>query len=251
MLETTALVIVPTYNEAENIEQLVAEILAQPVPLDVVIVDDNSPDGTGRLADALAAHYERVQVIHRRAKLGLGTAYIAGFNRALERGYGYVITMDADFSHSPAYLPALLGMMQHCDLAIGSRYVDGGGSTGCSWPRVALSRGANAFAKLMLGLEASDCTAGFRCYKHHVLRSIGLGDIFSSGYSFLVEMVTLCQRRGFSIGEMPIIFHNRSRGKSKISRVEILKSVYTILRLRFSSLPWDRWRTAYQRCRHG
>ena len=246
----TALVIVPTYNEAENIEQLVAEILAQPPPLDVLIVDDNSPDGTGRLADLLAGRDGRVEVIHRPGKMGLGTAYIAGFEWALQANYAYAITMDADFSHSPAYLPGLLQMMDDYDLTIGSRYVDGGGSTGCSWSRVLLSRGANALAKFMLGLQAHDCTAGFRCYKREVLSAIGLEEIFSSGYSFLVEMVTLCQRRGFAIGELPIIFHNRSRGKSKISRVEIIKSVYTILRLRFASLPWERWRTAYMRRGH-
>lgn len=229
-----ALIIVPTYNEAENIERLVTEILAQPGPFDVVVVDDNSPDGTGRLADTLAARDERVQVIHRSAKLGLGTAYIAGFQRALQRGYGYALTMDADFSHNPRYLPALLGLMAGCDLAIGSRYVPGGGATGCSAFRVLLSRGANAFARLALGLEARDCTAGFRCYRTQVLRAIDLDTLFSNGYSFLVEMITRCQRRGFAITELPIIFENRRLGASKISRREIGKSVYTILRLRFS-----------------
>lgn len=240
-LDRVALVIVPTYNEAENIERLVTEILEQPAPLHIVVVDDNSPDGTGDLADALAAHDDRVSVIHRPAKLGLGTAYIAGFNRALERGYGYAITMDADFSHNPRYLPSLLTLMQDCDLAIGSRYVEGGSSTGCALPRVLLSRGANAFAKFALGLEAHDCTAGFRCYKTNVLRTIGLDTIFSSGYSFLVEMVTRCERQGWVVGELPIVFDNRRLGRSKISRVEIIKSIYTIFRLRFSRLPWDRW----------
>lgn len=229
-----ALVIVPTYNEAENIERLVAEILAQSGPFDVVVVDDNSPDGTGRLADALAERDERVQVIHRSAKLGLGTAYIAGFRLALQRGYDYALTMDADFSHSPRYLPALLGLMAECDLAIGSRYVPGGGATGCSAFRVLLSRGANALARSVLGLKAHDCTAGFRCYRTAVLRAIDLDTIFSNGYSFLVEMITRCQRRGFAIAELPIVFENRRLGSSKISRREIGKSIYTILRLRFS-----------------
>ncbi|NLG28762.1 MAG: polyprenol monophosphomannose synthase [Chloroflexi bacterium] len=242
-----ALVIVPTYNEAENIERLVREILAQPAPLDVAVVDDNSPDGTGQLADALAQQDERVQVLHRAAKLGLGTAYIAGFKHALAQAYDYAITMDADFSHNPRYLPQLLGLMADYDLGIGSRYVRGGGSTGCSWSRVVLSKGANAFAKFMLGLKAHDCTAGFRCYKADVLRAIELDTIFSSGYSFLVEMVTRCQRRGYRVGEIPIIFDNRRLGKSKISRVEILKSVYTIFRLRFAWLPWERWAAAAQR----
>jgi len=249
-LGQVALTIVPTYNEVENIERLVTEILEQPVSLHVVIVDDNSPDGTGQVADMLAARSERVQVIHRPGKLGLGTAYLAGFGRALERGYGYAITMDADFSHNPRYLPGLLALMDGHDVAIGSRYVQEGGSTGCTLPRVLLSRGANAFAKFMLGLKTHDCTAGFRCYKAGVLRAIELESIFSSGYSFLVEMVTRCERRGFAVGELPIIFDNRRLGKSKVSRVEILKSVYTIFRLRFSWLPWDRWLAAYRRRRH-
>jgi len=248
-LSQVALTIVPTYNEVENVERLVAEILAQPAPLHVVIVDDNSPDGTGRVADALAARLDRVQVIHRPAKLGLGTAYLAGFGRALERGYGYAITMDADFSHNPRYLPGLLALMDHHDVAIGSRYVRGGGSTGCTLSRVLLSRVANAFAKFMLGLKTHDCTAGFRCYKTSVLEALELESIFSSGYSFLVEMVTRCERRGFRVGELPIIFDNRRLGKSKVSRVEILKSVYTIFRLRFSWLPWDRWLAAYRKRR--
>jgi dolichol-phosphate mannosyltransferase len=245
-----ALVIVPTYNEAENIERLVQEILEQPAPLHVVIVDDNSPDGTGRLADGLAARSERVQVIHRPGKLGLGTAYLAGFGRALERGYGYAITMDADFSHNPRYLPELLALMRDYDVAIGSRYVHGGGSARCSLGRVLLSRGANAFAKFVLGLKTHDCTAGFRCYRASVLRGLELETLFSNGYSFLVETITRCERRGFKVGELPILFDNRRLGKSKISRVEILKSVYTIFRLRFAWLPWERWLAAYRRHRH-
>jgi len=246
-LSENALVIVPTYNEAENINRLVSEILDQPAPLHLVIVDDGSPDGTGQLADALAAGSSRVTVIHRPRKMGLGTAYIAGFKRALERGYGFAITMDADFSHNPRYLPGLLALMSDHDLAIGSRYIRGGGSTGCTWSRVVLSKGANSFAKFMLGLKAHDCTAGFRCYKAEVLRSIDLDTIFSSGYSFLVEMVTRCERRGYRVGELPIIFDNRRLGKSKISRAEILKSVYTVFRLRFSRLPWDRWVSIYHK----
>jgi dolichol-phosphate mannosyltransferase len=248
-LGTQALVIVPTYNEAENIERLVSEILAQPAPLHIVIVDDNSPDGTGQLADVLAARSERVAVIHRPGKLGLGTAYVAGFDRALELGYGYAITMDADFSHNPRYLPSLLGLMKDYDLGIGSRYVRGGGSQGCSAGRIFISRGANGFAKFMLGLKAHDCTAGFRCYKAEVLRAIDPHTIFSSGYSFLVEMVTRCERRGFRVGEVPIIFDNRRLGKSKISRAEIIKSFYTIFRLRFDWLPWDRWAASYRKRR--
>lgn len=235
-----ALVIVPTYNEAENIERLVAEILAQPGPFDVLVVDDASPDGTGHLVDALAATHRRVSVLHRPGKLGLGTAYLAGFRRALEGGYGWAITMDADFSHRPGYLAALLDLAREYDVAIGSRYVPGGGSTGCSAWRIALSRGANAFARLVLGLRTHDATAGFRCYRAEVLGAVDLDTLFSSGYSFLVEMVTRCERRGYRIGELPIVFEDRRLGSSKISRAEILRGVYTIFRLRFSRLPWGR-----------
>ena len=248
-LERLALVIVPTYNEAENIERLVGEILEQPAPLHIVVVDDNSPDGTGQIVDRLAEHSNRLRPIHRSGKLGLGTAYIAGFRHAVERGYGYAITMDADFSHNPRYLVGLLALMDDCDLGIGSRYVAGGGTTGWPLHRVFLSWGANAFARFVLRLRAHDCTAGFRCYKTPVLGAIELATIFSSGYSFLVEMVTRCERRGYRVGELPIIFDNRRLGRSKISRVEILKSVYTIFRLRFSWLPWERWLATYRRHR--
>lgn len=244
-----ALVIVPTYNEAENIEHIVGDILEQPVPVDVLVVDDNSPDGTGDLADGLAARYERVSVLHRPSKLGLGTAYQAGFARAIERGYRYAIEMDADFSHNPRYLSDLLALMDEHDLGIGSRYVRGGGTTGWTLSRQILSRGANAFAKIVLGLKTHDCTAGFRCYKTSVLQAIHVENIFSSGYSIQVEMTTRCEHRGYSVGELPIIFDNRRLGRSKVSRGEVIKSLYTIFRLRFPRLPWERWLAASRRRR--
>jgi dolichol-phosphate mannosyltransferase len=244
--EQQALVIVPTYNEIENIAQLVCEILAQPAPLHILIVDDNSPDGTGAAADALAEADPRVRVAHRPAKLGLGTAYVCGFARALADGYGYAITMDADFSHNPRYLPGLLALAQAHDIAIGSRYVRGGGARGCTWPRVLLSRGANAIARGALGLRTRDCTAGFRCYRADVLRAIDPQSILSSGYSFLVEMVTRCERQGYRIAELPIVFDNRQRGASKISKAEIYRSVFTIVRLRLTWLPWHRGRAHHR-----
>jgi dolichol-phosphate mannosyltransferase len=224
--------IVPTYNEKENIEPLVGEILRLPVPIDVLIVDDNSPDGTGQVADRLAAAHEgRVHVLHRPAKLGLGTAHTAGFKKALDMGAGRVITMDADFSHHPRYIPAMLEKCQQADLVIGSRYVDGGGTAQCTVPRKLLSRGANGFAHLMLGLRSRDVTAGFRCYRREVLESIDLEGIRADGYSFLIEMLFRCQRAGWQIGEIPIIFVNRLHGASKISRHEIVKAMLTVLRL--------------------
>ncbi len=240
-------VVVPTYNEAENIESLVTQILGLGLDLQVLVVDDNSPDGTGRLADQMAGTDEHVHVIHRSGKLGLGTAYIAGFKYALAQGAPFIMTMDADFSHHPSYIPAMVNKSATRDVVIGSRYVKGGGTRNCTLPRKALSRGANLFAKVMLGLQARDCTAGFRCYRRHVLESIELDTIFSSGYSFLIEMLYRCQQHGFSVGEVPIVFENRQRGASKISRTEIIKAMYTVLRLRFRHLPWEAWGAMYRR----
>ena len=234
-----ASVIIPTYNEGDNIEQLVGEILTLSPPLDVIIVDDNSPDGTGDLAGALATeHPDRVYVIHRPAKLGLGTAHVAGFKLALEQGADLILSMDADFSHHPRYIPSMLKKSREAHLVIGSRYVRGGGTRFCGWKRRLLSWGANAFAKLMLGLPARDCTAGFRCYHREVLLSINLDDIFSNGYSFLIEMIYRTKRRGWCVGEVPIIFEDRRHGTSKISRREILAAQYTVLRLAM----WRLWR---------
>ena len=227
-----SIVIVPTYNEAENIRLLVADILSLPVAVDVVVVDDNSPDGTGQIADNLAALYPTVHAIHRPGKLGLGTAYKAGFRYGLEHGYERILTMDADFSHPPGDIPAMFELSRTtADLVIGSRYVSGGGTHGCTLPRQALSWGANAFAKTVLGLQAMDCTAGFRCYRRQVLESIDLDAVLSEGYSFLIEMLYRCQRRGWRVGEVPILFENRRRGASKISRQEILRAMQTVLRL--------------------
>jgi len=225
-------VIIPTYNERENLADLIDRVLDLDVGAHVIVVDDNSPDGTGELADELAAHNGRVFAVHRPGKMGLGTAYIAGFKRALAEGADRVVTMDADFSHNPRYIPALLALTDQHHLGIGSRYVPGGGVM-ADWGkhRKFLSWGANYFARLMLGLKAHDCTAGFRCYQREVLQSIELDRIFSNGYSFLIEMLYRCQRTGYSVGETPIIFENRRRGSSKISQAEIFKAMYTVLRL--------------------
>lgn len=229
----TTRVIVPTYNEKENLEPLVQHLLAQPLDLGVIVVDDNSPDGTGEIADRLAAeHPGRVDVVHRAGKLGLGTAYIAGFHHALQDSATYVVTMDADFSHPPEKIPELVAKAETgYDLVIGSRYVPGGQAVECTLPRKMLSWGANAFARTLLSLKAHDTTAGFRCYRREVLASIALDEIFSDGYSFLMEMLYKVQRAGWRVGEVPIVFHNRQQGVSKISRNEIYKALYTVLRL--------------------
>ncbi|MFN8487101.1 MAG: polyprenol monophosphomannose synthase [Caldilineaceae bacterium] len=245
-----ALMIVPTYNERENLGRLVQRLRALPGNVHLLVVDDNSPDGTGEIAEALAATDPGVHVIHRAGKLGLGTAYKAGFAYGLEQGYQFLCTMDADFSHSPESLPALLDKAsQGYDLVIGSRYVAGGKVVGSTSSRKLISYFANWLAHLLLGVAARDCTAGFRCYRRKVLETIDLAMIFSSGYSFLIEMAFYCQQAGFRIGEVPITFVNRTEGASKISKTEILKAFYTLLRLRTAILPWEQMSRFYHRQR--
>ncbi|MDX1415889.1 MAG: polyprenol monophosphomannose synthase [Candidatus Promineifilaceae bacterium] len=238
MIQVDTIVIIPTFNEADNIDDLVTQLLDLPVDIGVLIVDDNSPDGTGEIADGWASrHPQKVQVIHRPGKMGLGTAYIAGFNEAISSSNTQqVMTMDADFSHNPRYIPAMINLSHIKDVVIGSRYVPGGGSKNCTWKRIWLSKIANFFARTLLGLQARDTTAGFRLYHRHVLESIPLDQIFSSGYSFLVEMLFMCQRRGWQIGEVPIVFEDRRKGTTKISRNEVFKAQYTVFRLFFRRL---------------
>ena len=235
-------VIIPTFNEADNIQALIVEVLALPVAVGVIVVDDNSPDGTGDLAEEMVdAHPGRVHVVHRPGKLGLGTAYVAGFRLALDGlGAGKVLTMDADFSHLPRYIPAMIAMSHEKHIVIGSRYVPGGGTA--NWPlsRQLLSWGANTFTRFALGLKAHDTTAGFRLYHREVLETIRPESIRSSGYSFLVEMLFNCERRGFQVGQVPIIFEDRRQGTSKISKQEITRAIQTVFRLipqRFRRIP--------------
>ena len=228
-METHA-VVIPTYNERENIGTLVESILGLGLDPRVIVVDDNSPDGTGRLADELARQHSVVHVVHRPAKLGLGTAHIAGMRAALDADATCVATMDADFSHHPRYLPDVVAALDQFDVVIGSRYVPGGGTLHCTAPRRALSRGANLFARTVLSLQAGDATAGFRGYRRAVLKSIPLDEIVSDGYSFLIEMLYRCQRHGWRVGEIPILFENRQQGASKISKTEILKAWQTVAR---------------------
>lgn len=227
-----SIVIVPTYNEAENITPLISQVLQQRGIGKLIIVDDASPDGTGQMADELARRQpDCILVIHRAAKLGLGTAYVAGFQLALTCGADRIITMDADFSHHPDYIPHLLDKSMDHELVIGSRYVPGGGVRRWGLNRQVLSRSANFVAHTLLGLRARDCTAGFRCYHADLLRSVGFEQIQSNGYSFLIEMLFLCQYLGARVGEVPIIFEDRRAGQSKISKAEILRAWQTVLRL--------------------
>lgn len=224
-------VVIPTYNESDNLPSLISEIRATMPGMHIIVVDDNSPDGTGKIADEFARADGLVHPIHRPAKLGLGTAHIAGIELALGAGHDKILTMDADFSHSPKYIPALVAGLDTFDLMIGSRYVPGGGTRYCPLRRRVLSRGANMFAKMLLGLQARDCTAGFRGYRRAVLESIELEGIFSNGYSFLIEMLFKCQQAGWHIGETPIVFEDRRHGSSKISRNEVIRALQTVTRL--------------------
>jgi glycosyltransferase involved in cell wall biosynthesis len=249
--QSQALAIVPTYNERENIEALVRALRAQPGDIHVLVVDDNSPDGTAALVQALAEADAGVHLLSRPGKLGLGSAYRAGFGYGLAHGYQYLCTMDADFSHDPASLPQLVDLAATgVDLVVGSRYVPGGRVVGSTRWRRFVSGGANGLARVFLGVHIRDCTAGFRCYRRRVLEpgaGVDLDAIFSNGYSFLIEMGYTIQRAGFTTGEVPITFTNRTLGASKISKNEIYKAFYTLLRLRTSSLPWERMVAAYRR----
>ncbi|MGZ8411132.1 MAG: polyprenol monophosphomannose synthase [Gemmatirosa sp.] len=228
------MVIVPTYNERPNIIRLIEQILAQDPRLDVVVVDDNSADGTGALVDELAAVNDRVYALHRERKLGLGTAYIAGFRWALEREYAYVFEMDADFSHDPAHLPQFLSAIQDADLVLGSRYRFGK-VTVVNWPmaRLILSYSANIYARVVTGLQLYDATGGFKCFRREVLEAIDLADVRSNGYAFQIEMSFRAWKRGFRIAEIPIVFVDRTEGESKMSKRIVREAVWMVWRLRW------------------
>ena len=228
-------VVVPTYDEAENVEPLVAAALEKlPAAGRVLIVDDNSPDGTGEVADRLAAAEPRVEVLHRPRKEGLGPAYIAGFRRALAGGAGLIIEMDADFSHEPAYLPRLLAAAERADLAIGSRYVPGGGVGDWGPLRRAISRGGSAYARTLLGVGVRDLTGGFKCFRREVLEAIDLDAVRSRGYAFQVELTYRAIQLGFEVAEVPIVFRDRRVGDSKMDRSIVLEAIWQVplLRLR-------------------
>jgi len=230
------LVVLPTYNERENILPLMDELLGLEAPVDLLVVDDNSPDGTADAVRQAAERNERIHLLRRSGKLGLGTAYTAGFAHGLECGYDCVITMDADFSHRPKYLPSLLEGASQCDLVIGSRYIKGGGIENWPWHRRMLSRGANLLTRTLLSLPAHDCTSGYRCYGRGLLETISWKEIRANGYAFLEEMLYRAHSAGFSIGERPIIFADRRAGDSKISKTEILRGMLTLFRLSLERL---------------
>jgi dolichol-phosphate mannosyltransferase len=237
MASERALVIVPTYNERENIERLIATVLAQDASLDILVVDDGSPDGTGEIADRIAEQNPRVHAVHRPKKMGLGTAYLTGFRWALERDYAYVFEMDADFSHDPAHLPQFLNAIQDCDLVLGSRYRNGR-VTVVNWPmtRLLLSYFANIYARVVTGLELGDATGGFKCFRRSVLEAIPLDEVRSNGYAFQIEMSFRAVRKNFRITEIPIVFVDRTDGVSKMSKHIVREAIWMVWRLRWWAL---------------
>jgi len=236
-LPDRALVIVPTYNERFNIARLIPAILAQDPSLEVLVVDDASPDGTGDVVDGIAANNNRVNIIHRSGKLGLGTAYIAGFRWALERRYDLVFEMDADFSHNPERLPEFLATIREADVVLGSRYQNGHVNV-VNWPmsRLFLSYAANIYARAVTGLPIFDTTGGFKCFRRNVLESIDLNSVKSNGYAFQIEMSYRAWKRGFRLVEIPIIFVDRTEGESKMSKKIVREAIWMVWRLRWWSL---------------
>jgi dolichol-phosphate mannosyltransferase len=232
-----ALVIIPTFNERENLPKIVPVVLAQGPEIEVLVIDDNSPDGTGELADALADADPRVHVIHRPGKQGLGTAYVTGFRWAIERRFDYVFEMDADFSHDPRHLGKFLAAMADADLVIGSRYL-GGRVTVINWPvtRLMLSYFANVYARWATGLKLWDSTGGYKCYRRGVLEGIDLDQVRSNGYSFQIETSFRAWKRGFRVKEITITFLDRNMGQSKMSGRIVREAIWMVWRLRWWAL---------------
>jgi dolichol-phosphate mannosyltransferase len=224
-------VIIPTYNEAQNVEPVARAVRSVAPDVDILFVDDNSPDGTGRLIDRLVEQDSSIHVLHRLEKDGLGRAYIAGFKWALKKGYEFIFEMDADFSHNPKDIPSMRAAAEHAGLVIGSRYI--GGIRVINWPlhRLILSRGAGVYVKLITGLPLTDPTGGFKCFRRCVLESINLDRIVSNGYSFQVELNHMAWRKGCKIVEVPIVFEERHTGKSKMSKKIIFEALWMVWRL--------------------
>ena len=231
-----SLVIIPTYNEAENITRLIPDILGQAPNIDVLIVDDNSPDGTAALVRDMMKTDSRIHVLDRPRKMGLGTAYVKGFKFAIEQGYDYVFEMDADFSHSPSEIPNFLNKILQFDLVLGSRYVNG--VRVLNWPmrRLLLSYSANVYTQFITGLPVHDATGGFKCFRRSVLEAIDLDKVKSNGYAFQIEMSFKAWKKGFRIAEIPIIFLDRRSGVSKMSRKIVYEAIFMLWTLRARSL---------------
>ncbi|HZT29925.1 MAG TPA: polyprenol monophosphomannose synthase [Bryobacteraceae bacterium] len=235
-----SIVVLPTYNERENLEKVVERILKAVPGIHILVVDDNSPDGTGELAEELAGRYRgRIFVLHRAKKEGLGRAYVAGFRHALAHDYDVLVQMDADLSHDPAYLRPMLQRIRECDVVLGSRYVRGINVVNWDLKRLLLSKCASLYVRLVTRMPVTDATGGFKCWRRETLEGIGLDGVFSSGYLFQVEMTYKAFRSGFGIGEEPIIFYERDLGRSKMNRRIIWEALWGVLKLRFA----PRWMT--------
>lgn len=230
------LVIIPTYNEIENLGNIVPRVVEQGPDIDVLVVDDSSPDGTGELADRLASDDPRIHVLHRENKEGLGRAYLAGFKWALERDYQYIFEMDADFSHDPKFIPGFLRAVEDADLVIGSRYKDG--VNVINWPmsRLLLSKGANLYSHWITGLALTDSTGGFKCFRRRVLEAIDLEAVHSNGYAFQIEVSFRAWKKGFRLVEIPIVFVDRVEGHSKLSKKIIREAVWMVWFLRLKAM---------------
>ena len=228
---SNTLVVIPTYNERENLPKLAERLLRLPVGVDLLVVDDNSPDGTGKLADALSAAHPQVHVLHRRSKEGLGRAYIAGFQWALQRDYEFVFELDGDFSHDPDEIPAFLAAAENADCVLGTRYK--GGIRVINWPlsRLMLSRGAGIYVQTITGMPFSDPTGGYKCFRSRALEAFRLDEIKSNGYSFQIELTHRLWRQGMRIEEVPIVFTDRIKGRSKMSGHIVREAVVMVLRL--------------------
>lgn len=229
------LIVVPTYNERENLPRMVARLLALPVKVDLLVVDDNSPDGTGKLADEFAAKHPEVHVLHRQEKNGLGRAYLAGFKWALEKGYEFIFEMDGDFSHNPDDVPVFLEMAQNADLVLGSRYVNG--IRIINWPlsRLMLSKGAAMYVQIITGMPITDPTGGYKCFRRRALEALNLDAVRSNGYSFQIELTHKLWRNGFRVAEVPIIFTERVQGHSKMSGHIVREALIMVWRLFFQN----------------
>lgn len=224
---------IPTYNERDNIEAITRATLDVDNRVDILVVDDNSPDGTGKLADELAAKEPRLRVLHRPEKRGLGKAYLHAFREALALGYGFVVEMDADFSHDPRCLPKMIDeATRGTHLVLGSRYVPGGGTVNWGIGRRILSRGGSLYARTILGVDVADLTGGFKCFRREVLEALDLDAIDSTGYAFQIEMTYRALRRGFVVEELPIVFEDRRVGQSKMSRAIFLEAIAVVWKLR-------------------
>ena len=230
------LVVIPTYNESENIPRLIPQVLAQDPGIEVLVVDDGSPDGTGGIVRAMGEKDPRVHLLERASKMGLGTAYVAGFRFALDGNYDFVFEMDADFSHNPAEIPAFLGKTADADLVVGSRYTNG--VRVLNWPmqRLLLSWTANVWTRFWTGLPLDDATGGFKCYRIEVLRGINLNAIRSNGYAFQIEMSYMAWRKGFRLREIPIVFLDRNAGQSKMSKRIVYEAFFMLWKLKFRGM---------------